>query len=144
MGIGVFVIGQVISVFEKVKDVEANLVFYLIFDCFILEQINNLEIDFFVFEMESIFGLIVIVDVIDWVVEDDNIKGIFLELEQLSVIGFVFLGVICDVFVDFKKKGKFIIVYGDYYMQAGYYLVVIVDEVLFNLLGIVDLCGFFM
>ncbi len=142
MGIGALVIGQAISASEKVKDVEANSVLHLTLDRPIPEQTNNLEIDPFAFETESTLGLTAIVDAIDRAAEDDNIKGIFLEPEQLSAIGLASSGVIRDALVDFKKKGKFIIAYGDYYTQAGYYLAATADEVLLNPLGIVDLRGF--
>lgn len=142
MGIGALVIGQAISASEKVKDVEANSVLHLTLDRPIPEQTNNLEIDPFAFETESTLGLTAIVDAIDRAAEDDDIKGIFLEPEQLSAIGLASSGVIRDALVDFKKKGKFIIAYGDYYTQAGYYLAATADEVLLNPLGIVDLRGF--
>ena len=142
MGIGALVIGQAISSSEKVKDVEANSVLHLTLDRPIPEQTNNLEIDPFAFETESTLGLTAIVDAIDRAAEDDDIKGIFLEPEQLSAIGLASSGVIRDALVDFKKKGKFIIAYGDYYTQAGYYLAATADEVLLNPLGIVDLRGF--
>jgi protease-4 len=142
MGIGALVIGQAISSSEKVKDVEANSVLHLTLDRPIPEQTNNLEIDPFAFETESTLGLTAIVDAIDRAAEDDDIKGIFLEPEQLSAIGLASSGVIRDALVDFKKKGKFIIAYGDYYTQDGYYLAATADEVLLNPLGIVDLRGF--
>lgn len=142
MGIGALVIGQAISSSEKVKDVEANSVLHLTLDRPIPEQTNNLEIDPFAFETESTLGLTAIVDAIDRAAEDDDIKGIFLEPEQLSAIGLASSGVIRDALVDFKKKGKFIIAYGDYYTQTGYYLAATADEVLLNPLGIVDLRGF--
>ncbi|MCI4647620.1 signal peptide peptidase SppA [Phaeodactylibacter sp.] len=142
MGIGALVIGQAISASEKVKDVEANSVLHLTLDRPIPEQTNNLEIDPFAFETESTLGLTAIVEAIDRAAEDDDIKGIFLEPEQLSAIGLASSGVIRDALVDFKEKGKFIIAYGDYYTQAGYYLAATADEVILNPLGIVDLRGF--
>lgn len=142
MGMGALVIGQAISASEKVKDVEANSVLHLTLDRPIPEQTNNLEIDPFAFETESTLGLTAIVEAIDRAAEDDDIKGIFLEPEQLSAIGLASSGVIRDALISFKEKGKFIIAYGDYYTQAGYYLAATADEVILNPLGIVDLRGF--
>jgi protease-4 len=142
MGIGALVIGQAISASEKVTDVEANSVLHLTLDRPIPEQTNNLEIDPFAFETENTLGLTAIVEAIDRAAEDDDIKGIFLEPEQLNSIGLASSGVIREALTAFKEKGKFIIAYGDYYTQAGYYLAATADEVMLNPLGIVDLRGF--
>ena len=141
-GIGALAIGQAISAADKVEDINANSVLHLTLDRPIPEQTNNLEIDPFAFETKSTLGLSAIVEAIERAATDDNIKGIFLEPEQLTSMGLASSGVIRDALLEFKASGKFIIAYGDYYTQAGYYLAATADEVLLNPLGIVDFRGF--
>ncbi|MEQ8705934.1 MAG: signal peptide peptidase SppA [Phaeodactylibacter sp.] len=141
-GIGAIAIGQAISASEQVKDVEANSVLHLTLERPIPEQTNNLEIDPFAFNTESTLGLTAMVEAIEKAAADDDIKGIFLEPEQLASIGLASASVIRDALVEFKATDKFIIAYGDYYTQAGYYLAATADEVILNPLGIVDLRGF--
>lgn len=142
LGIGAIAIGQAISAADTVKDIEANSVLHLTLDRPIPEQTNNLEIDPFAFETKSTLGLTAIVDAIEQAAGDDDIKGILIEPEQLTSIGLASSGVIRDALMDFSDAGKFIIAYGDYYTQAGYYLAASADEVILNPLGIVDLRGF--
>ena len=53
--------------------------------------------------------------------DEDKIKGIVLDLENLS-IGMTNLHVLRNKLTDFKSSGKFIISYGEYYSLGTYYL----------------------
>ena len=141
-GIGAIFIGQAINASEKTKDIEANTVLHLTFDQPIPEQTNNLEIDPLAFKTDNTLGLTAIAKGIERAAEDDNIKGILLEPEQLNSIGLASSSVIRKALTNFKDSGKFIIAYGDYYTQAGYNLASTADEIILNPLGIVDLRGF--
>ncbi|NRA51327.1 MAG: signal peptide peptidase SppA, partial [Phaeodactylibacter sp.] len=103
---------------------------------------NNLEIDPLAFKTDNTLGLTAIAKGIERAAEDDNIKGILLEPEQLNSIGLASSSVIRKALTNFKDSGKFIIAYGDYYTQAGYNLASTADEIILNPLGIVDLRGF--
>ncbi len=142
IGIGAIAIGQAISAADQVKDVKANSVLHLTLDQPIPEQTNNLEIDPFAFENESTLGLSAIVDALERAAEDDDIKGILLEPEQLANAGIATSAVLHDALQAFKDSGKFVIAYGDFYTQSGYYLAAAADEVYLNPLGIVDFRGF--
>lgn len=142
IGIGAIAIGQAISAADQVKDIKANSVLHLTLDQPIPEQTNNLEIDPFAFENESTLGLSAILDALEQAAQDDNIKGILLEPEQLSNAGIATSAVLHDALREFKDSGKFVIAYADFYTQSGYYLASAADEVYVNPLGIVDLRGF--
>ena len=69
-----------------------------------------------------------VTNAIDKAKDDDKIKGIVLELENLS-IGMTNLHVLRNKLTDFKSSGKFIISYGEYYSLGTYYLASVSDQV---------------
>ena len=73
--------------------------------------------------------------------ENENIKGIFLDMSYL-VTGTANIDVIRRNLIDFKKEGKFIVAYADNYTQQSYYLSSVADKVFLNPQGILQLSGF--
>lgn len=61
--------------------------------------------------------------------EDENIKGVFLEIPMLFTAGFSTIEEIRNYLQDFKESGKFIIAYSQNYSEAAYYLGTIADYV---------------
>jgi protease IV len=59
---------------------------------------------------------------------DDQIKGIFLEPRFFSA-GFASLEEIRNELEKFKESGKFIVAYSEYYMEQGYFLASVADEI---------------
>ena len=73
--------------------------------------------------------------------ENDNIKGIYLDVSYLYT-GTANIDVIRRELIDFKKSGKFIVAYADNYIQQCYYLSSVADKVFLNPQGILQLSGF--
>ncbi len=81
------------------------------------------------FAHDKIMGLNQILKDLDKAENDDNIKGIFLNLGGLSA-GIATLGEIREALLDFKKNsGKFIYAYADAYTQKSYYLATAADSI---------------
>ena len=59
---------------------------------------------------------------------DNNIKGILLDVSVIPA-GFSTIGKIRDALVDFKKSGKFIVSYSEFYSQGAYYLASVADRI---------------
>ncbi len=72
---------------------------------------------------------------------DDNIKGIYLEL-GLNDNGLATLGVIRQSLADFRKSGKFVYAYGEVLTQKSYYLATAADQIFLNPAGGMELKGF--
>jgi protease-4 len=77
---------------------------------------------------ESMMGLNQILKDLDKAEKDENIKGIFLKMSNVSA-GTATLGEIRDALLDFKKSGKFIYAYSDMYTQKAYYLASVADSI---------------
>ncbi len=71
---------------------------------------------------------------------DPKIKGIFLEA-NMPTAGYANLEEIREALIDFKKSGKFLIAYGEYYLEKGYYLASVADKIYLNPSGIMDFNG---
>lgn len=140
-GIGAIVISQIANNANQPKSVKANTVLHLTLDRPIPEQTNNLDIDPFQFEREDALGLSAMVDAIARAKADDDIKGIFLEADQLNGAGMATASVLRDALVDFKDSGKFVVAYAQYYSQGAYYLASTADSLYINPLGLVDFRG---
>lgn len=71
---------------------------------------------------------------------DPNIKGIYLDLGNISV-GISLLEEIRNGLIDFKKSGKFILSYSESYSQKAYYLASVADKIYLNKEGSIDFHG---
>ncbi len=72
--------------------------------------------------------------------EDQNIKGIFMDIPDLQSSPAT-IEEIRDALLDFRKSGKFIIAYNDYYTQGAYYLSTAADKIYLNPQGTVEFKG---
>ncbi len=59
---------------------------------------------------------------------DNNIKGILLDVSVIQA-GYSTIGEIRDALIDFKKSGKFIVSYSEFYSQGAYYLASVADRI---------------
>ena len=89
----------------------------------------------------SITGLDDILNSIKKAGEDPNIKGISLEITPSISTGLATLTEIRTTLENFKKSGKFIYAYSEYYSQKAYYMASVADKVFLGPLGQVDLKG---
>jgi len=140
MFIGFSVIGGMVADAEGVKPVSSNSVIEYNFNQMIPERTNNLEMNPFDLEQQYILGLQDYIYSIENAKTDDNVKGIFLNLE-FGGTGLATASALRDALLDFKGSGKFIIAYSKYYTQGSYYLGSVADKVYINPVGNLDLHG---
>ena len=142
VGISGLVISRIAKQADKPKEIKPNTVLHLTFDNPIPEQTNNLELDPFDLSKRKILGLNEILQTLERAKKDDNIKGVFLEVDGLASGGLATSAVVRHALLDFRESGKFIIAYSKYYTQGAYYLASSADQIIVNPLGMVDFRGF--
>lgn len=72
--------------------------------------------------------------------EDDNIKGIFLNVASLPA-GMATTEEIRNAIINFKESGKFVVAYGEAYTQKAYYLATVADSIYLYPEGMVEFQG---
>ncbi len=72
--------------------------------------------------------------------ENDGVSGIYLRCGVLSA-DMAQLQEIRNALADFKKKGKWIVAYGEIYSQGAYYVASVADKILLNPVGAVTWHG---
>ncbi len=72
--------------------------------------------------------------------DNPNIKGIFLEVDFVQG-GIATVSDIRKALEEFKKTGKFIVAYGDFFDKKAYFLATIADELYLNPMGAVEFTG---
>lgn len=85
-------------------------------------------------------GLINILQALDYAKTDNKIKGISIE-NNFTSLGITQRKAIVDKLNEFKKTGKFVVSYADYYSQSEYYLASAADTVYMNPMGSIDFKG---
>jgi protease IV len=85
-------------------------------------------------------GLNDILDNIKKAKNDKNIKGIYLEITVIPA-GIATIEEIRNALIDFKKSGKFILAYADFYTQRSYYLSSVADQIYMNPKGGIEFLG---
>jgi protease-4 len=88
-------------------------------------------------------GLNTMLDKISKAKSDDKIKGIYLYTKNLEA-GFATVEELRAALEDFKKSGKFIYSYAEYYGQKEYYLASVANKVFLNPQGALDWKGLSM
>lgn len=73
--------------------------------------------------------------------DNENIKGVFLKAGTFTA-GQAGMKEFRDELQKFKDSGKFIVSYGEYYTEGGYYLSSVADEVYINPSGSMEFNGF--
>lgn len=85
-------------------------------------------------------GLMDLRRTIRYAATDDRIKGIYLDASGVGG-GMGTMEELRMELVDFKKSGKFIYTYGEYFSQKGYYLASVSDGIYMNPMGGMELKG---
>ncbi len=93
------------------------------------------------FEDSKTLGLNDIIESIKQAKDDDNIKGIYLDVSYVMA-GMATVEEIRNALIDFKKSGKFIISYSEVYTQTAYYLASVADKIYLNPVGVLEFKGF--
>lgn len=132
-----------ISKKEEVK-VEANTVLKLDLSYAIPERTSEdpfANINFNTLEVSKQLGLNDILASIKAAKDDDNVKGLYLDLSTLPS-GMATTEAIRKALIDFKTSEKFIVAYGEVLTQKAYYLASVADEIYVNPVGYMELKGF--
>ena len=72
--------------------------------------------------------------------EDKNIKGIYLEISDITA-GMATIEEIRNALIDFKTSGKFIVSYGEVIPQKSYYLATVSDKIFLMPEGLLSFSG---
>ncbi|MEP2770865.1 MAG: signal peptide peptidase SppA [Fulvivirga sp.] len=115
---------------EPPVEVKANSVLHLKLDKPISEvEFENPLEEIPVFSSApSTIGLVQLKEAIEHAKTDDNIKGIYLDAPYVMA-GMGMLHELRATLTDFKKSGKFIVSYGEFYTEPSYYLSSVSDMV---------------
>lgn len=110
-----------------------------------LENVSNdyggsVYIEDFDYKETNNDGLINVLQAIDYAKTDDKIKGISIE-NNATGLGSTQRKAVVDKLAEFKKTGKFVVAYADYYSQGEYYLASVADTVYMNPMGSIDFKG---
>lgn len=93
------------------------------------------------YDLKKIVGLNDILRNLERAKQDDNIKGIYLDMSAVSC-GMATSEEIRDAIVDFKdSSGKWVVAYADNLTQKSYYLATAADEIYLNPQGLMDFRG---
>lgn len=86
-------------------------------------------------------GLDDILEAISKAKDNDNVKGIYIESGNFGSDAPASNHAIREALLDFKKSGKWIVAYGDQYIQSAYYICSAADQVWINPEGMIDWHG---
>ncbi len=134
--ISALVIGIMIGIAsgDEETDVKPNSILQVKLDYMIPDRTPKSPFENFKFQdfdFEKRLGLNDILLNIEKAKEDENIKGIYLDL-SIVPSGLATLDEVRDALLDFKKSGKFIISYSNSYTQPAYYLATVSDSIYMN------------
>lgn len=133
------IIGMVASS-SAAQNVEENSVFVLNLSGTISDQGTDNPFSLFTGDDSQSTGLNNILSAIKKAKTNDDIKGIYIEAGAL-ITNYATLQEIRNALADFRKSGKWIVAYGDYYTQGAYYVASVANKVYINPKGIVDWHG---
>ena len=138
--IGMMSIIGMIASGNAAQNVEKNSVFVLNLSGTISEQGSENPLSMFTGDNSLNSGLNDILSSIKKAKANDDIKGIYIEAGALAA-NYATLQEIRNALADFRKSGKWIVAYGDFYTQGAYYVASVADKVYINPNGIVDWHG---
>lgn len=141
--VGGFIFAGVQASQGNLPTIKPNTVLKLQFSKPLPELSNNVEQDPYDFQgmLKDNVGLADACKLIDIAMNDDNIKGIYLDLKSVP-IGWASSKVLRDQLIAFKESGKFILSYGTYYSQKNYYFASVSDQVYIHPEGGFSFYGF--
>ena len=137
---GIIIIGAIAGSGDETVSVKKNSVIELDLSKVSLDYAGKTNYkDFNYFEAHH-DGVTDILNAIEAAKTDDKIKGISI-LNNQSQLGLAQSKAVRDKLEEFKKSGKFVYAYANYYTQGEYYLNSVADQIYLNPMGEVDLKG---
>lgn len=128
---------------KEVVSISQNSILQLTLDKAIEDRSSNnpfQDMNMFNFKPNKAAGLNQVLESINKASKDEKVSGIFLELKDVPS-GLATVEEIRNALLNFKKSGKFIYSYGDFYTQKSYYLASVSDSVFLNPEGAMELKG---
>lgn len=138
--IGMMSIIGMIASGNAAQNVEKNSVFVLNLSGTISEQGSENPLSLFTGDNSLNSGLNDILSAIKKAKANDDIKGIYIEAGALMT-NYATLQEIRNALADFRKSGKWIVAYGDFYTQGAYYVASVANKVYINSKGAIDWHG---
>lgn len=138
--IGMMSIIGMIASGNAAQNVEKNSVFVLNLSGTISEQGSENPLSMFTGDNSLNSGLNDILSSIKKAKANDDIKGIYIEAGAL-ITNYATLQEIRNALADFRKSGKWIVAYGDFYTQGAYYVASVANKVYINPKGAIDWHG---
>lgn len=138
--IGMMSIIGMIASGNAAQNVEKNSVFVLKLSGTISEQGSENPLSMFTGDNSLNSGLNDILSSIKKAKANDDIKGIYIEAGALMT-NYATLQEIRNALADFRKSGKWIVAYGDFYTQGAYYVASVANKVYINPKGAIDWHG---
>lgn len=138
--IGMMSIIGMIASGNAAQNVEKNSVFVLNLSGTISEQGSENPLSMFTGDNSLNSGLNDILSSIKKAKANDDIKGIYIEAGALMT-NYATLQEIRNTLADFRKSGKWIVAYGDFYTQGAYYVASVANKVYINPKGAIDWHG---
>lgn len=138
--IGMMSIIGMIASGNAAQNVEKNSVFVLNLSGTISEQGSENPLSLFTGDNSLNSGLNDILSAIKKAKANDDIKGIYIEAGALMT-NYATLQEIRNALADFRKSGKWIVAYGDFYTQGTYYVASVANKVYINPKGAIDWHG---
>ena len=138
--IGMMSIIGMIASGNAAQNVEKNSVFVLNLSGTISEQGSENPLSMFTGDNSLNSGLNDILSAIKKAKANDDIKGIYIEAGALMT-NYATLQEIRNALADFRKSGKWIVAYGDFYTQGAYYVASVANKVYINPKGAIDWHG---
>ena len=138
--IGMMSIIGMIASGNAAQNVEKNSVFVLNLSGTISEQGSENPLSMFTGDNSLNSGLNDILSSIKKAKANDEIKGIYIEAGALMT-NYATLQEIRNALADFRKSGKWIVAYGDFYTQGAYYVASVANKVYINPKGAIDWHG---
>lgn len=139
--IGIGMVFSILASSDTEVKVEPNSVMTISINGTISERANEDPLAMLGNDSEiKAYGLDDILSAIQKAKDNDNIKGIYLDLNAVGAQPAT-LQEIRNKLKEFKESGKFIISYSDNYSQGAYYLASVSDKVLMNPYGTITWMG---
>jgi protease-4 len=127
---------------DKVN-IEPNSVLHLTLSNSIMDRASNNpfeDFDFMTGESNSPIGLNELLSAIRQAKDEDNVKGIFLDISFIPS-GMATMFEVREALKDFKESGKFVYSYSEVYSQSAYYLASVSDSVFIHPTGMMEMKG---
>jgi protease-4 len=143
LGVGFAIIGGIASSADQPVVVKSNSILHLTLNETIADRSSKNPFEGISFpELRPVKkqGLNELLASIKNAKEDENIRGIFLDLTVIPA-GSASLDEIRNALLDFKTSGKFIVSYADAYLQSTYYLASVSDSIFMNPAGSMAFIG---